>query len=52
MDVDRFTPLLRLLAATPSRRTVGRALLGLAVGPILALLLAPADSEAKKKLKK
>lgn len=47
MDIDRLAALIRLLSTTPSRRDIGRALVGLAAGP----LLVPAGAAAKKKKK-
>lgn len=48
MDADRFDDAVRAVAGTPSRRALGRALAGLAMGSILAPLLRVSDVEGKK----
>jgi hypothetical protein len=48
MDTDRLGNLMRVLAATPSRRAVTRALGGLGAGTFLASLLGERDTAADK----
>jgi hypothetical protein len=47
MDTSRLEDIVRSLAATPSRRAVSRALLGLSVGTFLEPLLRLSDAEAR-----
>lgn len=52
MDADRFDALLRALSQTPSRRGIGRALAGFALGGALGPVLGLEKTEAHNRLKK